>query len=122
MQLRGGLPRGTKLLWEINGTHGDLRITAANEFVPVINISPLRVEGGRKGEEGYRELDVPKLHEHDFGESVPARNVAGIYRLLGEDLLSGSNLAPSFDDAVALHKVVDAIERSDQSGTRVRIG
>jgi predicted dehydrogenase len=57
--LRGGLPRGTRLLWDINGTAGDLRITAKAEQTPVINISPLRVESGRRGEDGFRELETP---------------------------------------------------------------
>lgn len=47
LHLRGGLPGGTALLWEINGSAGDLRVTAKAEQIPVINISPLRVEGGR---------------------------------------------------------------------------
>ena len=122
LELRGGLPRGTRLLWEINGTEGDLRITAANEHVPVINISPLRVEGARKGEEGYRELEIPQSYYFGLEDGLAARNVAGIYRLMVEDLLNGTGKAPDFDDAVALHKVVDAIEQSDRTGKRVRVG
>ena len=60
-QLRGGLPRGIRLLWEINGTEGDPRITAKAEQMPVINISPLRVEGGRRDEDGFRELEIPSF-------------------------------------------------------------
>jgi hypothetical protein len=79
-QLRGGLPRGTRLLWEINGTEGDLRITAKAEQIPVINISPLRVEGGRKGEDGFRELEIPSSFYFGLEDAVAARNVAGMYR------------------------------------------
>ena len=122
LQLRGGLPRGTRLLWEINGTEGDLRITATNDQVPVINISRLRVEAGRKGEEGYRELEIPQSYYFGLEDAVAARNVAGIYGLMAEDLLLGTDTAPDFDDAVAIHKVLDAIEQSDQTGKRVRIG
>jgi predicted dehydrogenase len=118
LELRGGLPRGTQLLWEINGTLGDLRITAAHDHYPVINIAPLRVEAGRKGEPGYREVEAAKS---DFVDTVIARNVAAIYRQMAEDLVHGTNIAPDFDDAVALHKVIDAIERSDQTRKRVRI-
>ncbi|WP_341315327.1 Gfo/Idh/MocA family oxidoreductase [Paraburkholderia sp. IMGN_8] len=118
LELRGGLPRGTQLLWEINGTAGDLRITAAHDQYPVINIAPLRVEAGRKGEQGYREVEAAKS---DFVDTVIARNVAAIYRQMAEDLVHGTSTAPDFDDAVALHKVIDAIERSDQTRKRVRI-
>jgi predicted dehydrogenase len=121
LELRGGLPRGTRLLWEINGTLGDLRITATNDQVPVINISPLRVEAGRRGEQGYREVEIAKSHAVDFADTDLARNVAAIYRQMAEDLVQGTSNAPDFDDAVALHKVIDAIERSDQTRKRVRI-
>jgi len=122
LELRGGNPRGTRLLWEINGTEGDLRITARNEHVPVINISPLRVEGGRKGEEGFRELEVPQSYYFGLEDALAARNVAGIYKWMADDWLHGTGTAPDFDDAVALHRVVDAIEQSDRTGKRVRVG
>ena len=38
-----------------------------------------------------------------------------------EDLVQETNIGPDFDDAVALHKVIDAIERSDQTRKQVRI-
>ncbi|MFK4445364.1 putative dehydrogenase [Caballeronia udeis] len=122
LQLRGGLPRGIKLLWEINGTEGDLRITAAIEQAPVVNISPLRVEAGRKGEEGYIELEIPQSHDFGLEDAVAARNVAGIYRLMADDLRLGTHAAPSFDHALGIHKVLSAIEQSDQTGRRVRVG
>jgi hypothetical protein len=66
-----------------HGTAGDLRITAKAEQIPVINISPLRVEGGRSGEDGFRELDIPSSLYFGLEDAVAARNVAGVYRLMG---------------------------------------
>jgi predicted dehydrogenase len=122
LQLRGGLPRGVRLMWEINGTEGDLRLTAANDQIPAINITPLRVESGRKGEEGYRELELPRSRFFGLENSVAARNVAAIYSQMAESLSTGSSIAPDFDDAVTTHRVVDAIERADRTGKRVQIG
>jgi predicted dehydrogenase len=122
LQLRGGLPRGTRLLWEINGSEGDLRITATNDQVPVINISPLRIEAGRRGQDGYSELEIPQSYYFGLEDAVAARNVAGIYGRMAEDLRHGTKTAPDFDDAVSIHKVLDAIERSDETGKRVQIG
>jgi predicted dehydrogenase len=122
LQLRGGLPRGIGLLWEINGTEGDLRITAAIAQAPVVNISPLRVEGGRKGEDGYVEFEIPQSNDRGLGDAVAARNVAGIYGLMADDLRLGTRTAPSFNDALDLHKVLSAIEQSDQTGRRVQVG
>jgi predicted dehydrogenase len=120
-QLRGGLPQGTRLLWEINGTAGDLRITAKAEQIPAINISPLRVEGARKGEASLRELEIPSSFYFGHEGNVAARNVAGVYKLMAHDLRHGTHTAPSFDDAVALHNVLYAIEGSAGTGKRVRI-
>jgi predicted dehydrogenase len=122
LQLRGGLPRGIGFLWEINGTEGDLRITAAIEQAPVVNISPLRVEAGRKGQDGYIELEIPQADEEGLGDAVAARNVAGIYGRMADDLRGGTRTAPSFNDALDLHKVLSAIEQSDQTGRRVKVG
>lgn len=122
LQIRGGLPRGIKLLWEINGTEGDLRITAAIEQAPVVNISPLRVEAGRKGQDGYTELEIPKTFYFGLEDAAAARNVAGIYRMMADDLRLGTHAAPNFDDALELHKVLSAIEQSDQTGRRVQVG
>jgi len=116
LQLRGGMPRGTRLLWEINGTEGDLRITARSEQIPVINISPLRVEGGRRGEEGYSELEIPSAYYFGLEDAIVARNVAGLYRLMAQDLRHGTHAAPDFDAAVSLHKTLHAIERSAETG------
>jgi predicted dehydrogenase len=122
MQLRGGLPRGTRLLWEINGTEGDLRITAKSEEIPVINISPLRVEAGRRGEEGYSELEIPSSYDFGLEDAIAARNVAGVYRLMAQDLRHGTHSAPDFEHAVSLHKTLYAIERSAETGKRVLVG
>ena len=121
LQLRGGIPPGTRLLWEIHGTEGDLRVTARNDDVPVINISALKVEGIRKGERQFGELEIP-VPDHAVLEAGPVgRNVACVYRMMARDLREGTRAAPSFDDAVRLHRLVSAIELAAQSGVRMAI-
>ena len=89
--------------------------------MPVINISPLRVEGGRRSEDGFRELEIPSSFYFGLEDAVAARNVAGMYRLMAHDLRHGTRTAPSFDDAVALHKTLSAIEESAETVKRVRV-
>ena len=72
-QLRGGLPCGTRLMWEISGSEGDLRISAKVEEIPVINISPLRVEGGSAGERGFSEIEVPSSYYFGLDDAPVAR-------------------------------------------------
>jgi predicted dehydrogenase len=120
--LRGGFPCGERLMWEISGSEGDLRISAVIEDVPNINITPLRVEAGKRGENGYSELKIPSSYYFDSEDAPAARNVGGIYRLMVEDIRRGTRNAPTFDDAVQLHKITDAIEVSSKTGQRQQIG
>jgi predicted dehydrogenase len=121
LQLRGGIPPGTRLLWEIHGTEGDLRITARNNDVPVINISALKVEGVRKGEHLFRELEIPVADAALPDAGPVGRNVASVYRMMARDLREGTRAAPSFDDAVRLHRLVSAVELAAQSGVRMAV-
>jgi predicted dehydrogenase len=110
------------LLWEINGTLGDLRLTAQVESLPVINITPLQISGGRKGELACQAIPVPSSYYQGLPEAPVARNVAAMYRWMAQDLRDGTRTAPSFEDAVRLHKVVAAIETSSDSGLCVELG
>jgi predicted dehydrogenase len=121
LQLRGGLERDARLLWEINGTKGDLRITAEVDDINVANISRLRVELGHKGRKGYDEIELPRTHRFGGAKAITARNVASIYRLMANDLCNGTHTAPDFDDALVLHMTIDAIEQSAMTGRRVRV-
>lgn len=106
---RGGVSRGTNLLWEINGTDGDIQVTGANGHGQMVQLS---IHGG-KGDASRLELMTPPA---SFYESWPAnsvaRNVARLYALVAKDIRSGTRSAPTFRDAVELHEVIDRIERS----------
>jgi predicted dehydrogenase len=82
LQLRGGMPPGTRLLWEIHGTEGDLRVTARNDDVPAINISALKIEAIRKGEREFREIEVPVVDRALLDADPSVYAVASIYRMM----------------------------------------
>ena len=107
-QLRGGLPCGARLFWEIGGSERDLRVTSQPENLPLINSSVLRIESCRRGRTDHAELRVPSSYYLEFdGMPAIARNVAHLYRLLIDDIRNGTRTAPDFDHAVALHKLLD---------------
>src|SRR5438128_8269886 len=54
---RGGVSRGTNLLWEINGTEGDLQLTAAGGQA---QISEMTVRGGKGAQSSLEVLTVPE--------------------------------------------------------------
>jgi hypothetical protein len=47
-----------------------------------------------------------------------AANVAGIYALLLDDILNGTQTAPGYDHAVKLARFVDAVLASSNKGVR----
>ncbi len=109
---RGGMSRGTNFLWEINGTQGDIQVKAAFGHGQMAQLS---IFGAQGGETEMSPLTPPAEMYAGLPENVIPRNVAGIYALVAGDIRNGSRKAPSFDDALKLHELLDAIERSSQS-------
>src|SRR5438093_2536406 len=56
---RGGRSRGTNLLWEINGTEGDLQLTAAGGHAQIFEMT---VHGGQGAQSSLDALLVPKQY------------------------------------------------------------
>jgi predicted dehydrogenase len=54
---RGGHARGTNLLWEINGTEGDLQLTAAGGQAQIFELD---VRGGKGAQASLEILPVPE--------------------------------------------------------------
>ncbi|MEN1929910.1 Gfo/Idh/MocA family oxidoreductase [Luteimonas sp. MJ250] len=113
---RGGLSRAdSNLLWEINGTEGDIQVTGASGHA---QLEQLTIRGARGTETALTELMPPAEAYADWPDSPVARNVARMYALLARDIREGTRLAPGFGDAVALHEALEAIERSAAADTR----
>jgi len=109
---RGGVCRGTNLLWEINGTEGDIQISGELGHAQMIQLS---VRGARGEEQEMQELMPDKTAYEGLPDFAGARNVAGIYARMYDDIQNNTRTAPSFQDAVALHELIDAIEQSARS-------
>ncbi len=116
LHYRGGLSRGTGLLWEINGTDGDLQVSGPNGHAQMVQLT---LSGARGEERTVRPIEVPRSVYAGLPEGVLARNVACMYALMAADLRSGTRTAPSFDDAVVLHRLIAAIEHSAETGRRI---
>jgi predicted dehydrogenase len=113
---RGGMARdGHGFVWEINGTDGDIRITGSYGHPQLV---PLSVSGARANDTAFQPLDLPAAYRGEFPQEVAPGNVARLYARMARDLRDGSRTAPTFDDAVAVHRVIAAIERAAETGTR----
>ena len=116
MHYRGGEARdGNGLLWEINGTDGDIRVSGPSGHTQMVQLA---LAGARGAERTFRTLEVPAALRAGWPEDVEAGTVARLYARLAQDLRSGTRSAPSFDDGVALHRIIAAIERAADSGHR----
>jgi predicted dehydrogenase len=122
VHVREAVAGGTGFRWEINGTHGTLRVTA-DAAQP--QIFPLTVAGAR-GRDEPTELAVPAALTGKWPaltslEGAPAYNVGRAYAAFAVDRENGTHTVPDFADAVQRHDVTAAIERSAASGERVKV-
>lgn len=106
---RGGISRGTNLLWEINGSEGDIQVRGSLGHGQLV---PLSIFGARGTEKELQLLKVPGNIMNDFPEDPLVGNVARIYKLLSDDIRTNTRNAPSFHDAVKLYELLNKIERA----------
>jgi predicted dehydrogenase len=117
---RGGHSRGTNLLWEINGTDGDLQLTAAGGQAQIFELD---VRGGNGAQSSLELLPVPEQYGWSPPQGPgPATNVAQAYARFARDYREGTHLCPSFEDAVTRHRMLNAIETAATTGQRQTLG
>jgi predicted dehydrogenase len=115
---RGGRSRGTNLLWEINGTEGDLQVIADGGHAQIFEMT---VRGGRGAQSSLDVLPVPQRYRWSPPQGL-STNVAQAYAHFARDYREGTHLCPTFDDAVTRHRMLDAIETAAATGQRQRPG
>jgi predicted dehydrogenase len=87
---RGGMPRGTGLLWEINGSEGDLQLSAIGGHAQLFELS---LRGGQGKDTGLQPMDIPA--QYRWAPEVPAMafNVAQAYVRFASDMRAGGDSA-----------------------------
>ncbi len=111
---RGGHSRGTNLLWEINGTDGDLQLTAAGGQAQIFELT---LRGGKGAQSSLEVLSVPEQYRWSKAQG-PATNVAQAYARFARDYREGTRLCPTFDDALTRHRMLDMIQTAAATGQR----
>jgi predicted dehydrogenase len=115
---RGGASRGTNLLWEINGSEGDLQLTATGGQA---QIWELDLRGGKGAQSSLEHIPVPEQYRWAPSQG-PGTNVAQAYAHFARDYREGTQLCPTFEDAVTRHRMLDAIETAAATGQRQTLG
>jgi predicted dehydrogenase len=117
---RGGVSRGTNLLWEINGAEGDLQLTAAGGQAQIFELD---VRGGKGAQSSLELLPVPEGYRWAPPQVPgPSTNVAQAYARFARDYRDGTHYCPTFEDAVGRHRMLDAIEAAASTGQRQTLG
>jgi predicted dehydrogenase len=117
---RGGVSRGTNLLWEINGTEGDLQLTAAGGQAQIFELT---LRGGTGAQSAVEVLPVPEQYRWSPPQGPGlSTNVAEAYARFARDYHQGTHLCPTFDDAVTRHRMLDAVETAAATGRRQTLG
>jgi predicted dehydrogenase len=105
LHYRGGTPKGTGYLWEINGTEGDIQLTASIGHPQMVQLS---LAGAREGE--MRKLEVPASYRSSIVASAAAANVARVYGSLAVDLHQATSSAPTFAQGLELRRTIAEVE------------
>jgi predicted dehydrogenase len=117
---RGGQSRGTNLLLEINGSEGDLQLTAAGGQPQIFE---LELGGGKGAQSSLEILPVPEQYRWSPPQRPgPTTNVAQAYARFARDYREGTHFCPTFEDAVTRHRVLDAIETAATTGQCQTLG
>jgi predicted dehydrogenase len=122
MHLRGGLSRGTNLLWEIVGTEGELQVHGPAAHVSSDDAGTPTLFGGRGEEPTLAPLVIPGEYRWASVDvpDGPQFNVAQYYTRLASDIRNGTHLVPTFEHALRRHRLVDTIQRAASTGERQR--
>lgn len=105
----GSSPRGANFYWEINGTKGTLVLEGPVAHVQMFHPTLKILRTGEKGAK-LEDVTVDAPPKSDFSFNVGKAWDA----FVGQ----GDGHVTSFEDALARHRMIDAIYRSNESGKR----
>jgi predicted dehydrogenase len=117
IHFRGGLSKATNFLWEINGTEGDLLVTADGGHIQML---PHQLKGARKTDAALVDMPVPESYKTQgiHLPDGPAASIARVYIKLAGDLRNGTQTLPGFEDGLIRHRMIEAITNAAETGVR----
>lgn len=110
IHFRGGTNRSTNLLWEINGTDGDLLVTGDSGHIQMIDLT---LTGARDQDKAMKPIEIEPKFSYVPPSTPPGNpfNVAQLYAQIAKCLKAEPNSAPTFDDAVRRHEMLQRVQQ-----------
>jgi len=103
---------------DLTGSEGDLKISNSTSFGQAFNV----IEGAQGDSQPMRALAIPDTYNwlpaSELGGSQ--LELANLYAAYARDVQDGTRLAPTFADALAMHRLIDNIELSSAGGQRLQ--
>ncbi|HEY1998377.1 Gfo/Idh/MocA family oxidoreductase [Paraburkholderia sp.] len=122
VHIEGGKRNGSGVQIDITGTEGDLRITNRSAFGDVGD--DYVVEGAHGNKLPLERLAMPASYDALPESNLPSAvlELAHLYAAFADDVRTGSHTAPTFEDAVRMHRLLDAAVESSETGKHVKLG
>ncbi|WP_454721063.1 MULTISPECIES: Gfo/Idh/MocA family protein [Cupriavidus] len=119
VHIEGGKRNGSGVRIDITGDAGDLRITNTSAFGDIGD--DYRIEGAHGDNLPLAPLPVPARYDRLPSSALPSAvlELAELYAAFEQDVRHGTATAPTFEDAVRMHRLLDAAAASSGSGRRI---
>lgn len=121
VHVEGGKRNGSGVQIDVTGDEGDIRITNASAFGGVGD--DYQVSGAHGDNLPMTPLPVPGHYDSLPASELPSAvlELAHLYAAFAHDVAHGNHTAPNFVDAVRMHELIEAAERSSAEGVTVRM-
>ncbi len=120
LHYHGGATDGINLQWEIIGRKGKLLITSPTGN---LQFGKLKIQLALD-EEPLKDLEIPEKYRPNKGgapgfDAALSRCEFYAYEVMAKDILNGTNIYPSFKNAVKHHQLLDLIKQSSDQESKL---
>jgi predicted dehydrogenase len=112
VHIEGGKRNGSGVQIDITGTEGDLRVTNASAFGDIGD--DYVIHGAHGDRQPLDVLAVPERYHRLPASTLPSSvlELAELYHAYAHDVEHGAHTAPTFADAVRMHRFIDEAQAS----------
>jgi predicted dehydrogenase len=121
VHVEGGKRNGSGVQIDITGDAGDLRIINSSAFGGVGD--DYEITGVHGDNQPLAAMPVPAAYDSLPSSGLPSAvlELAHLYAAYARDVATGEHTAPDFNDAIRMHDLIEAAERSMRDGVHVAL-